>query len=226
MKKLTVILVIIIVLATPSMVFAQGMMGFSNSSIDSATIQSQKAEEQTGKTLLDQLKNKTTACQKLTNNDFEKIGEYFMGQAISNTSEHIAMNNMMKGMMGNQGEEQVHISWGKRGSGCEPNASMPENMMDNGMMGMMMGMMGGGANSMMGYGGWNNMTGGWNGLGWLFMILLWALVILTIAALVKWIVSNGKTNSSNKPLDMLKERYAKGEISKKEYEDKKRDLKG
>ncbi len=192
------------------------MMGFYGSQPDNSAIQSQQQEEQEGKKLLGQVQNKTTTCQKLTDTDFEKIGEYFMGQAIGNTSQHISMNNMMKGMMGEQGEEQMHIAWGKRGSGCNTNAQFAPTMM------------GGGGNPMMGYGGWNNMMGGWNGfgiLGWIPMLLFWVLLILGVVALFRYLGGLGKRSDESKaPLDILKERYAKGEINKKEFEEMKKDL--
>jgi len=150
----------------PSFSFAQGMMGFPSSSSDSATIQSQRQEEQEGKKFLDNLKNKTVICSQLKDADFEKIGEYFMGQSIGDTSRHITMNNMMKSMMGEQGEEQMHIAWGKRGSGCNTSASYPNSGAGFiPMIGVMMSMMGGGGNPMMGYGSWGNMMNGWGGFG-------------------------------------------------------------
>ena len=36
-----------------------------------------------------------------------------MGQSIGDTARHITMNEMMKRMMGDKGEEQVHTAWGK-----------------------------------------------------------------------------------------------------------------
>ncbi len=129
--------IVVVTLFTSNFVFAQGMMGFSSSSPDNATIQSQQQEEQEGKKFLDNLNNKIVTCSQLKDADFEKIGEYFMGQATGDTSRHITMNDMMKSMMGEQGEEQMHTAWGKRGSGCDTNTSLPSNMM-GGMMETMM----------------------------------------------------------------------------------------
>ncbi|MDE2173131.1 MAG: SHOCT domain-containing protein [Patescibacteria group bacterium] len=224
MKKLPFIATFVFVfgLALPTLSSAQGMMGFSSSSPDTAAIQSQQQEEQAGKNFLDNLSNKTVACSQLTDADFEKIGEYLMGQAIGNTAEHIAMNNMMTEMMGVQGEEQMHIAWGKRGSGCDTSAAFP-----TGSDGWMSTMMGGwtspfsnnSTNNMMGF-------GTFGGFGWIVMILWWVLIIAGIVALTKWIAgrSHDMHHTEKSALDVLKERYAKGEIDKKEFEEKRRDL--
>ena len=75
----------------------------------------------------------------------------------------------------------------------------------------------------------NNMGGyGWGpGFGWIFMILFWGLIIVGIVAIVKWI--SGTSQNTNIPqtktaLDILKERYARGEIEQEEFEKKKQDL--
>lgn len=75
---------------------------------------------------------------------------------------------------------------------------------------------------------WHDMgLSGWGmGLGWLFMLLFWALVILGIVGLIKWLRSPDGAGSRPSPLDILKERYARGEIDRDEYERKKRDLQG
>jgi len=74
------------------------------------------------------------------------------------------------------------------------------------------------------YGGWGGNMMGWFG-GGIMMVAFWVLII----AFIFWIVrevsgknSNSKSNSN--ALDILKERYAKGEISKEEFEAKKKDL--
>lgn len=101
-----------------------------------------------------------------------------------------------------------------------------------GPMGMMMGrMMGEGSvpfntnqsfNSMMGFG-----FTPLGAFGWIFMILWWGLIIFGIIALVKWIMRSSSdigNRSDKNALEILKERYAKGEINKQEFEEKKTNL--
>ena len=78
----------------------------------------------------------------------------------------------------------------------------------------------------------NSMMGFGYGYGWLsaiFMIIFWALVILAIVLFIGWLVRQAKgdtpnDNTSNKAIDILKERYAKGEIDKEEFKVKKKEL--
>jgi len=68
---------------------------------------------------------------------------------------------------------------------------------------------------------------GW--LGWIFMIIFWIVVIAGVVLLVRWIVSTGEKSrgpqlSKDTAIDILKKRYAKGEVSKEEYERMKKDI--
>lgn len=69
----------------------------------------------------------------------------------------------------------------------------------------------------------------WGGYGFMgvFMWIFWILVIVGVVFLVKWIVLQGKQSQPSheeNPLDILKRRYARGEINKEEFEQKKKDL--
>ncbi len=69
---------------------------------------------------------------------------------------------------------------------------------------------------------------GW-GMGGLQMVLFWAVIIVAIVWAVKWLVSGSAGNATPRtdtPLEILKERYARGEIGKDEFEQKKHDLGG
>lgn len=64
---------------------------------------------------------------------------------------------------------------------------------------------------------------GWGIWGWLMMPLFWGGIILLVVWLVRE-VSGTNSSQSNRALEILKERYAKGEISREEFEAKKKDL--
>jgi len=66
-----------------------------------------------------------------------------------------------------------------------------------------------------GYGGW--MFGGM----WIFTLLFWVLVIAGVVLLVK---SLSKQNTLESALEILKKRYARGEIDKETFERMKKDI--
>ena len=87
-----------------------------------------------------------------------------------------------------------------------------------------------------GFDGWGmgpGMMGNW-GMGWfgmIFMVIFWALLIVGLVFLIKWLIqttSSGKAaeQTGSRAVEILKERYARGEIDKTEFESKKKDLLG
>ena len=76
--------------------------------------------------------------------------------------------------------------------------------------------------------GMNGYGMGGFGFGGIFMILVWVLIIAGIVMLAKWLFTAYGTGSRNgdgsNALDILKERYARGEIDEQEYQKRKRDL--
>lgn len=77
----------------------------------------QAKEEAEGKEIFDKLQSKQLKCTDVTDSDFELVGEYVMGQRLGSAA-HLQMNTMMKTMMGDAGEEQMHAQMGKRATGC------------------------------------------------------------------------------------------------------------
>lgn len=63
------------------------------------------------------------------------------------------------------------------------------------------------------------------GGGWFMMILWWVVVIGLAVVAVKWLSQQrGEQPKEDSALEILKRRYARGEISKEEFEEKKKDL--
>ena len=63
------------------------------------------------------------------------------------------------------------------------------------------------------------------------MSIFWILIIVGLVFLAKWLIYDGKVekfssqrHSDSRAIDLLKERYARGEINKAEFEDKKKNL--
>lgn len=192
------------------------MMGRSATSTDDHTAK----EEAEGKEIWGKLQSGTVKCAALSDGQFGALGEYFMGQMTGDT--HVLMNQRITQMMGEEGEEAMHVILGKRLSGCDTNAAFPA-----GSENFMMPMMGGWSSSWDDNNSFKHMYGyhylGMGGLGWFSEILWWILIIAGIVFLVRYL--RGKGGGFGKSaFDILKERYAKGEIDKAEFEAKKKDL--
>jgi putative membrane protein len=90
----------------------------------------------------------------------------------------------------------------------------------------------GGHGGMMAYGGGWGMGSGWgigSGMG-IGMLLFWGVIIVAIVLLIGGAFSKSgqphiPADRSDDALEILKKRYARGEIDKTEFEAKRRDLK-
>lgn len=163
------------------------------------------------------------SCEKLTDGQLEAVGEYYMEQMHPGEA-----HELMDRMMGGEGSEslrQMHIQMAKNLYCNESGGMMGNGMMGSGsmmgMMPMMMGMIGSRMmsnypNYQLGYGNSNSAYRN------IFLALLLAAAIFLIA----WLVYNSgvKKAASETPLNILKERYAKGEITKKEFDSMKKDI--
>ena len=70
--------------------------------------------------------------------------------------------------------------------------------------------------------------GGWWMAGaWLTMLLFWALVIVGVVALIRFVTMRGaapRVGGSETPLEILRRRYAAGDLTKEQFEQMKRDV--
>jgi putative membrane protein len=76
------------------------------------------------------------------------------------------------------------------------------------------------------------MMGGW-GTGWfgmIFMIIFWGLIIFGFVLLIRWLTQSASSKghsgigTGSKAIDILKERYVRGEINRDEFESMQKDL--
>jgi putative membrane protein len=78
-----------------------------------------------------------------------------------------------------------------------------------------------GYNMMSNY-GFMGMGGGF--IGGMFMLLFWILVIIGAIYFFKYLAQDQNKEQHKDPMEILKERYAKGEIDEDEFEQRKKDL--
>ena len=64
------------------------------------------------------------------------------------------------------------------------------------------------------------MHGGFMAYGWLLQLLIFAAFFF----IVWWLIKKGPQQPNEKPLEIRKKRLAKGEITKKEFEELKKEL--
>jgi len=58
----------------------------------------------------------------------------------------------------------------------------------------------------------------------LMMLVFWGLVIAGLVVGLRWLVGQGRSGPRDEALEILRQRYARGEIDKQEFETRKRDL--
>jgi hypothetical protein len=190
-------------------------------------------EEQRGSKILRELESGELRCDDARPADFELVGEYAMGRVLGSPARHGAMNQMMTRMMGSRGEESVHETMGRRFSGCG-GGRFPSGFGQ--MMGAVnaMGMMGGASGRSDGaYGSPGWMMGGYaydaagddedfDGPSAGAMVGMMAVLIagvgLALLALARW--------RPGGPKETLERRYAMGELSTAEYQERRRLLEG
>ena len=109
----------------PDSAMAQGMMGGTNRSVIKADGHTAR-EEAEGKVISEALRANETTCEKLSDDDFGSLGEYYMGTMLGDS--HEAMNTMMERMMGEEGEEGAEDPWASNEAAAdEPVVTKEEN---------------------------------------------------------------------------------------------------
>ena len=195
MKNLFIALLILgtFLLVLPQVSHAQmGMMGGNQGQVtpSQSDISDEQSMQNAGQKIYQNLQDKKISCQNLTSSDFEKLGEYFMGQAAGSTQNHVYWDQRIQQMMGENGDTQIHTVWGQRGSGCFANTPIPSNTPSflNGMMNYQNSNLKGGGYHMMGWGNEGNMMYG-NGFGAFGIIfsLFWLVGFIDLVLLGLWL---------------------------------------
>ncbi|MEW6036621.1 MAG: SHOCT domain-containing protein [Candidatus Micrarchaeota archaeon] len=178
-----------------------------------------------------QLVDSNASCDSLSDSQLELIGEYYMEQMHPGQA-HEAMDRMMGGE-GSESLKRQHIQMALV-LHC---GRTDTNVTYGGMMAMMPMFYAGGW--MPGAGGWGPGAGGdmmgygmmgygydmMGGYGWLAGLVFWVLLIIALLLVVVWLYRSVTGRSAGQSAaEILKQRFAKGEISKKEYEEMKKSL--
>ena len=59
---------------------------------------------------------------------------------------------------------------------------------------------------------------------WIFGLIFWILILIGLVLLIKYLWEGGGARKEESALEILKKKYARGEISKEEFEEKKKDM--
>jgi len=75
---------------------------------------------------------------------------------------------------------------------------------------------------------WHDGMGWWMVFGMVWMVVFWGVIVALVVWGIKRLTERGRSESDTSqkvvPLDIAKERYARGEISKEEFDQIKKDL--
>ncbi|MBI4339550.1 MAG: SHOCT domain-containing protein [Chloroflexi bacterium] len=73
---------------------------------------------------------------------------------------------------------------------------------------------------------WNmgNVGWGWMLTGWIWMVVFWGAIIWLVVWGVNRLSQGQRPPAGQSPLDIAKARYARGEITREQYEQLKKDL--
>lgn len=203
-----------------------------------SALASEAAEEQRGAELLTAVERGEMDCADLESGDFDAIGEFAMGRMLGSSSAHEAMDETITRMMGEAGLGRMHEVMGQRFADCGAAGAQGGY---GGMMGMLGGGMMGGPGqgygpddaSGQGYGpgtGFGSMMGldsgaddDDNGPGaWAAILML--LLIVGAGGAVYALTRPRRAGSP--PLGLLEQRFARGELSVEDYEQRRRLLEG
>ena len=186
---------------------------------------SAETEAEQGGQLVQRIEAGTTTCRSLSTSDFDHIGVYVMERMLGSAAAHEAMNGRMRAMMGTRGETLAHVYMGQRFAGCATGRAPAA-------FGAMMGMMGGyGSSGMMGggYRGNGGMMGssshgdGWSSGNTAAIVMIGLLLVLAAVALLAW---HPWRRTGSTPLETLRDRFARGDIDKQEFDRVRKTLEG
>lgn len=176
MKKALLFVVVFFLLGALFVPVHAQMMGQWNWNTQGSGSSTLSIEDQediaTGQKLYEQLQNKQISCSNVQPADFDKIGEYVMQEQLGNNSQtHAQMNQAMQRMMGQQGEENMHIILGERATNCSTNASSSSNNSSFNREGVLPMMGWNWGSGMMGWGGALGAFGIFAGIFWLVSLI-------------------------------------------------------
>ena len=70
----------------------------------------------------------------------------------------------------------------------------------------------------------HNVNGWWMAAGWVLMSLIWVGIAVLAILTFRWFLRRSDAAEKQSPLDIARERYARGEITREQFEQIKKDL--